>query len=68
MGEIRRPRRVCFVYIDEAGESRFILVPYAEEVAAWRNALDGEWAELGRFEGLGDVPGEVVEWAGRGRR
>jgi hypothetical protein len=44
------------------------LVLYAEEVAAWKNALDGEWAELGRFEGLGDVPGEVVEWAGRGRR
>jgi hypothetical protein len=59
---MRRPGRTIIVYLNESGAARFISVPYADEMAAWKNVLDGEWAALERYEAL-DVPPNLVQWA-----
>jgi hypothetical protein len=64
MGAIRHPGRTCIVYLNEAGVSRFILVPHQEEIAAWNHVLEREWAALERYE-VFDVTPAVSQWAAR---
>jgi hypothetical protein len=66
MGHIRYPGRICFVYLDESGDTRFILVPYEEELAVWKHLVDRELSALEGYEML-DVDPIVSQWAARGR-
>jgi hypothetical protein len=52
--------------LDESGDTRFILVPYEEELAVWKHLVDRELSALEGYEML-DVDPIVSQWAARGR-
>jgi hypothetical protein len=64
MGAIRYPSRICIVYQDDSEAHRFILVPYAEEIAAWRQVREREWTALEVYEVLDVTPAEL-QWVAR---